>query len=344
MAVMNVKRGTNTFTKAGDNASFRTEGNHEGGAQDFAKAFGDQTVGDLANKAADPNWVDPSKKMRTVGNNELGKDAFMKLMLAQMKNQDPTNPTPSHEMAAQLAQFTSLEQLSNINTTLEGMKQQQAPGVNFQALAFIGKKVSGDSAKITRGKGDTKHAFNFELMNDAKEVHVQVKDAAGNVLRKLDFPNLKKGTNTIEWNGLDEAGAPARAGEYKFTIDAKSPAGTRVYAKTAFAGRITGLNYGSDGPILLVGDQSIKLADVKKIEDVGPEAAPAPLTPLQAGGAIPKIVAQAPQAKPEEDIPPAPDADEGMVPNNLDNIPMEQGLINALSKEAQKPVDKGMKQ
>lgn len=330
---MNVKRGTATFTKSGDNASFKTEGVHESGAEDFKKAFGDLSVGDIANKAADPNWVDPTKKVRGTGNNEMGKDAFMKLMLAQMKNQDPTNPTPSHEMAAQLAQFTSLEQLSNINTTLEGMKEAQAPSSNYQALGFIGKKVSGDSAKVTRGKGDTKHAFNFELMDNAKEVHVQVKDAAGNVLRKYDVPNLKKGQNSIEWNGLDETGAPARAGEYKFTIEAKSPAGLKVYAKTAFSGRISGLSYGSDGPILMVGDQSIKLTDVKKIEDMGPEAT-IPQMPLQAGAGIPKILAQAPQQQQDEEIPPAPDADEGLMPNNLDDIPMEQGLLNQLAKEA----------
>ncbi len=337
MAVMNVKRSTQSFSKAEQTSSLKGDGGvNTADAQDFAKAFGDQSVGDIANKLADPNWVDPMKKMRTTGNNELGKDAFMKLMLAQMKNQDPTNPTPSHEMAAQLAQFTSLEQLSNINSTLEGMKDAQAPSSNYQALAFIGKKVSGDSAKLTRSVGDKKHGFNFELMGDAAQVHVEVKDAANNVVKKLDIPNLKKGQNSIEWNGLDEQAMPARAGEYRFEISAKSAAGTRVGAKTSFSGRITGLNYGSDGPILMVGEQSIKMADVKKIEDVGPETT-IPTTPLRAGKVpaplIPKIVAQAPQAQADEDIPGAPEANEGMVPNNLDDIPMEQGLINKLAKE-----------
>ncbi|MEK7355338.1 MAG: flagellar hook assembly protein FlgD, partial [Bdellovibrionota bacterium] len=248
MAVMNVKRSTQSFSKAEQTSSLKGDGGvNTADAQDFAKAFGDQSGGDIANKLADPNWVDPMKKMRTTGNNELGKDAFMKLMLAQMKNQDPTNPTPSHEMAAQLAQFTSLEQLSNINSTLEGMKDAQAPSSNYQALAFIGKKVSGDSAKLTRSVGDKKHGFNFELMGDAAQVHVEVKDAANNVVKKLDIPNLKKGQNSIEWNGLDEQAMPARAGEYRFEISAKSAAGTRVGAKTSFSGRITGLNYGSDG-------------------------------------------------------------------------------------------------
>src|SRR6478672_1972280 len=139
---MNIKTGTTAYGKPSDSirASERDNTNNLS-ATDKKEVLGGEggDVGSLLNKIADPNWVDPQKAERKVGNNTLDKDAFLKLMLAQMKHQDPTNPQPSHEMAAQLAQFTSLEQLNNINTTLEGMKQQQAPGVNFQALAFIGK-------------------------------------------------------------------------------------------------------------------------------------------------------------------------------------------------------------
>ena len=181
MGVMNVKRGA-TNTSHGDRG-LKSDGSLSGDAADFKKAFGEQDMGQVLNKVADPNWIDPTKKARGTGNAELGKDAFMKMMLAQMKNQDPTNPTPSHEMAAQLAQFSSLEQLSNINTGIEGLKTSQAPAANYQALAFIGKKVSGDGSVVTRVKGDTKHDISFELMGDAQKAKITVKDAAGTVVR-----------------------------------------------------------------------------------------------------------------------------------------------------------------
>ena len=288
MGVMNVKRGTQSFSKAQQTSSMKSDAasgaGQTSGAQEFQKAFGDQDMGEVLNKVADPNFVDPKHRLRGVGNPEMGKDAFMKMMLAQMKNQDPTNPTPSHEMAAQLAQFTSLESLNNINSTLEAMKSAQAPSTNFQALAFIGKRVSGDSSKITRAAGDTKHTANFQLMNDAMSVKVTVKDTGGNVVRKLDFGQMKKGDNSIEWNGIDDKGMPARAGEYKITVEGVGSNGAKVFAKTSFSGRITGLNYSSEGPVLLVGDQSIKMSDVKKIEDVGPEENGA-AAPLGAGAA-----------------------------------------------------------
>ncbi len=372
MGVMNVKRGTSTFTKNGD-SGIKSDGNGMKGAEEFKKAFGDQDMGAVLNKVADPNWVDPTKKVRGVGNAELGKDAFMKMMLAQMKNQDPTNPTPSHEMAAQLAQFSSLEQLSNINTSIEGLKQATAPAGNYQALAFIGKKVSGDGASMTRIKGDTKHDFSFDLMNDAQKVKVTVKDAAGNVVRTLQLANLKKGQNSLEWNGLQEDGSPARSGDYKFAIEATSSSGQKVYAKTTFEGRITGMNFGADGPILMVGKKSVRMSEVKKIEEAPSDnnGQAAQAVPLKAGAlsAEPNSLMQAamakaaqgmqPEVKPEQksegpkqdlsksptqaakvaqqtmadaDIPPADDVDPKSI-GNIADVPMSQGLMNTLAKE-----------
>jgi len=280
---MDVKRTTNTFIK-GDRSAPKSEDVQTSGASEFRQSFGNQSVGDVLNKVADPNWVDPQKKMRAAGNNQLDKDAFMKLMLTQMKYQDPQNPMQSHEMAAQLAQFTSLEQLNNIHTTLESMKNQQKPQTNYQALALIGKRVSGDSSKIGRVAGDTKHSLTFDLLGDASKVNVTVKDASGNVVRKLVFPELKKGRNSVEWNGLKEDGLAAQPGEYKVSVEGTSTTGTKIYAKTDFGGKITGLNYTPEGPVLLVGNQSIKLSDVKKIEDAGPDDQKIPATPLTVGG------------------------------------------------------------
>src|SRR4051812_35234670 len=111
---MNVKTTTQSYSAAPQAPQFGNNSENNMGALEQQKLLGDKPLGDIANQIVDPNWVD-SEKTKRVGNNELNKDAFFKLMLAQMKNQDPTSPLQSHEMAAQLAQFTSLEKLSNIN-------------------------------------------------------------------------------------------------------------------------------------------------------------------------------------------------------------------------------------
>lgn len=339
MSVMGVKRGTQAFSTALQASSPKSDGAQANGAEEFRKAFGDQDLGAVLNKVADPNWTDPSKKMRSVGDNQLDKDAFLKLMLAQMKHQDPTNPMQSHEMAAQLAQFTSLEQLNNINTTLESMKNAQAPSSNYQVLGFIGKKVSGDSSKLTRAAGDTRHAFNFELMGDAAKVKVTVKDAGGNVVRVLEPGGFKKGSNIVEWNGLTDDGMAARPGEYRFAIEAVNANGAKIYAKTSFAGRITGVNYTPQGPVLLVNGQSIKLSDVKKIEEAGLEEF-VPAIPLEANAksnSIENRSAGLVQSENREEngtnsefVPPAeePEVTEG----NIQDVPMARDMMEKLAK------------
>lgn len=335
--MINVNRTTQTYSSAPQASSLKNDEdpNSQYAAGELKKVFGDQTVGDIANKIADPGYVDPAKKMRTVGNNELGKDAFMKLMLAQMKNQDPTNPMQSHEMAAQLAQFTSLEQLSNINTTLEAMKEQGGPKANFQMLALIGKKVSGDSAKVNRATGDTKHGYNFTLLGDAQKATVTIRDTKGQAVRTLNLQNLKKGQNSVVWDGLSEDGMPARAGEYRFAIEAQSSNGGKIAAKSAFEGRITGLNYTAEGPVLMVGEQAIKLSDVKRIEDApasagaGASASTASTPAAATAPAVSAPVTTSTSTRPGGELPAAPPAQE----NNLTDLAMPPEMKMKLMKE-----------
>lgn len=264
MTVMSTKLGVNAF--GATTAKAETPGASNVSATDLNK-LGGENVGDVLNKIVDPNWVDPSKKMRTAGNNEMGKDAFFKLMITQMKNQDPTNPLKSHEMAAQLASFSSLEQMQNMNTTLDQMKNAQKPTENFQALNLIGKAVAGDSSKVVRGVNDKGHDFKFNLPMDASEVSVKVRDAEGNIVRTYNLKGLKQGENRLTWNGEDATGAKSFPGEYQFIAEAKTADGKKMAVKSDFEGMITGVSYAADGPVLHVGNQAIRFSDVKKITD-----------------------------------------------------------------------------
>lgn len=266
MAVMGTKLGTKAFAEGPRDEIKKSSGVQNLSATDKAKMT-EEDIGSVLNKIADPNWVDPSKKPRAVGNDKMDKDAFMKLMFAQMKNQDPTNPLKSHEMAAQLAQFSQLEQLQNVNTTLTEMQNGQKPQENFQALNFIGKAVTGDSARLTRTKGDKDHEINFNLPDDASTVNIKVRNSQGEVIRKVDLKDLKKGENKFTWNGQDERGTITSAGDYQFIIEAMTGTGKKLAVKTDFDGIISGVSYNTEGPVLHVGTQSVKLKDVKKIID-----------------------------------------------------------------------------
>ncbi len=131
MTVVGTKLGVNAF--GATQTKPENVGSSNISAQDKDK-IGGENVGEVLNRIVDPNWTDPSKKPHRTGNPNLDKDAFFKLMLTQMKNQDPTNPMKSHEMAAQLANFSSLEQMQNMNKTLDEMKAGQKPSEKFPSL------------------------------------------------------------------------------------------------------------------------------------------------------------------------------------------------------------------
>ena len=261
---MSVKTGTKTWTDAQPSAPDTSVSSLS--VKDKEK-IGDSDLKAVLNKAADRNWVDDRKRVAGHGNSAMDKDAFFKLMLAQLKNQDPMNPLKNHEMAAQLAQFSSLEQMTNMNTTLTKLEGKTAQPENFQALNLIGKTVAGDSSRVTRSPFDKEHDFNFNLPQDASEATVKLLSAKGELIREYKLNDIKMGANKISWNGANEGGAKQPPGEYVFQVEAKNNQGSKIPVNTAFKGEITGLSFSAEGPVFQVGSQTIKMRDIGQITD-----------------------------------------------------------------------------
>jgi flagellar basal-body rod modification protein FlgD len=334
--MISVKGGTKTWSDASQQSSLKNDRASNMSSSDKTEQFGGEDVGAILNKISDPNWVDPAKKARQVGNNQLDKDAFLNLLLAQMKNQDPTNPLKSHEMAAQLAQFTSLEKLSSIDDGIEKLTKAQSPTQNFEALEFIGKLVSGDGAKIHRTNQEDGHDIKFNLMNDAQVAKLNIVNENGEVVRTLTVNTLKAGKNEVFWNGTLEDGTPARPGEYTVEIEAKGSNGAKLHAETKFQGKVTGVNFTAGGPVLMVGKQQVAMREVTEIID------PALLRESQQMLGVPTaVMGDAPAAAPAASVKPPvpavkPETGKSPAPKgngNLESVAMSRGMINDLSKE-----------
>jgi len=339
MNSLGMRVGTKNWSEASQNTISKNEGPKNLSNKELEK-LGGENVGEILNRIVDPNYVDESKKIRAVGSDKLDKDSFMKLMMAQMKNQDPTNPLKSHEMAAQLAQFSSLEQLQNVNTTLEDMKDSQKPTETYQSLSLIGKAVQGDASKVSRLKGDKIHEFTYTLPENAPMASLQVKDENGEVIRKIELRDLKKGENSWIWNGQNDRGQTVPVGQYRFVLEAKNEFDKKMDVKTDFEGVISGVNYTPEGPVLLIGNQSIKLKDVRQIVD------PAMLRPNQQKDQNLKNNETGPlkmtddvkqddvktNANVESEVKGAPDKDENPI-GNVMGLPMSREFQAKLQKE-----------
>jgi flagellar basal-body rod modification protein FlgD len=204
--------------------------------------------------------------LATPAPNILGKEDFLYLLVTQLKSQDPLEPMKSTEFTAQLAQFSSLEQLCIINENLGYLQLYQASLNNSQAVAFIGKtvKASGNSIYLTDGVPDDIH---FELAEDAISSFINIYDYAGNLVRTIEVGALNAGEQTIEWDGTDNEGNKFPDGKYVFEVLATDVNGDMVRTTTYITGRVTGVTFKDGITYLLVGNQEVPVGNVIQITE-----------------------------------------------------------------------------
>lgn len=196
------------------------------------------------------------------------KDAFLQLLIAQMKYQDPMNPMEGSDFSAQLAQFSSLEQLQKIVGTLEVSIQTDlllAQSINNTlATTIVGKSVKAVSDKINYD-GENPVKINFELDGRAAMVTIDILDQDGNVLRKLTESNLEAGEGSKEWDGRDYRGNNIPPGEYQVRVTADAPGGGIVPVQPLAVGRVTAVRFIDGNPVLVVGDRELSFGSVLEI-------------------------------------------------------------------------------
>ncbi len=196
--------------------------------------------------------------------NVLDKDDFLNLLVTQLQHQDPLNPTDSVEFTAQLAQFSSLEQLGNVNDNLSDLKNFQASLNNSQAVSLIGKAITADGNAIELGdRGST--ACHFELDDDAATVTVSIYDATGKYIAKIEDEKLAAGKHSLSWDGTDSKGNRMAPGEYSFELQAEDAADQPVRATTLFRGIVDRVVFENNTSFLSSGNQKVALGDVIEV-------------------------------------------------------------------------------
>jgi flagellar basal-body rod modification protein FlgD len=211
-------------------------------------------------KAADPMKSDAQ------GSSKLGKDEFLKLMMAQLSQQDPTAPSDSNAFVAQLAQFTSLEQMQNVNSTLQSMLIGQASQNNTGAIGLVGKDVLYKTDQLTLEQGQRPVA-SAKLGAEASEVTATITDESGRIVRTIKMGGQPAGTVEIEWDGREESGNTAKPGKYTVSISAKDSKGNIVDVDQRARGRVTGVSFENGYPEVILGDQHLKMSDIVEINE-----------------------------------------------------------------------------
>jgi len=199
---------------------------------------------------------------------ESERDVFLKLLVTQMRYQDPLNPLEGTEFSAQLAQFSSLEQLQNMSGLLENAIEADillARSINNTlAATIVGKSVTALCDQV-HWDGSKKIDIDFELAGNAAQVEVEIVDADGNLMRTLNDNDLSKGRGSINWDGCDQKGNELPPGMYYVRIKATSPTDTAVSAQALVIGMVDGVRFVNGNPMLLVGEIEIPFGSVLEI-------------------------------------------------------------------------------
>ena len=197
----------------------------------------------------------------------LGKDDFLQLLVTQLKNQDPLNPSDPTEFTAQLAQFSSLEQLFNVNENLAQMNTGSAELERLSALSLIGREIVSESGSFRLSEG-TPVILGCQLQDSADTVQVFVKDQANRTVATLTANRLEAGEHFFQWDGIDDNGQVAPPGEYRLVVSALRGEDEAISVSPLVSGLVTGVDLDEQGNMLNTSSGDFLLNTVRSVRSI----------------------------------------------------------------------------
>lgn len=201
------------------------------------------------------------------GSNKLGKQEFLKLLTTQLANQNPLDPMDNQAFIAQLAQFATVEQQSQMNATLESLLVAQASSNQTNVASLVGKEISFTSKHIAVGDvGEVE--INGRLSAPAAKISAIITDQNGRTVRSIVLPGDRAaGELSLSWDGLDTAGNRVKPGTYTVTLTAEDASGKAVNVSTNGKGRATGVSFSEGFPQLIINGVRVRLSDVLEVNE-----------------------------------------------------------------------------
>lgn len=174
----------------------------------------------------------------------MGKEDFLTLLVAQLENQDPMNPDDPTEFTAQLAQFSSLEQLYTMNESLEALTISQQQSDRFATMDLIDKTVSYAGSRFTFN--DAPVSLGYQLDGPAASVTINIQDEAGSTVATLHPTELETGYHFVEWDGMNSDGELVEPGKYTIALQAAAQGEDSTIAVSPLVqSLVTGVDFNS---------------------------------------------------------------------------------------------------
>lgn len=206
----------------------------------------------------------------------MGKEQFLQLLVAEMSNQDPLEPASGSDYVAQLAQFSSVEQLIQLNQSV-GMQgsslAQMVEGVtrmsDNQSSLVGASSLIGREVESTGGEGlllgDDVPGFQVRLAEAATEGELVIRNNSGKVVRRIALKDLPEGENTLAWDGLTDKGEKAAEGLYVASVEAKNATGEKVEAEMFVRGTVSRVGMTKAGLTAWIGSLAVPISSLTSV-------------------------------------------------------------------------------
>ncbi len=263
-----------------------SDGMHLSQQKDAKEAQTDAKFGEIWQKLQS-KYGEKAEKPREI-KKTLGKDDFLRIMMTQMKYQDPTSPFKAEQVASEMAQFASVEQLNNLNQTMSKMGNQSAPLERLAMTGMIGKQVTVDRDRFQHTAGSSE-SLSFKLNGDADSVKAMVLNESGETVFEKDIGSQKAGLVNFDWDGKKGA-FDSKSGMYLIRVEAKDEHDRPVQTGSQIQSKIIGVSFEGSDPVFLIGDskrqEKVTLKNIVRVEsDPNSVVASAALAPQGAQAA-----------------------------------------------------------
>ena len=197
---------------------------------------------------------------------QLGQDEFMKLMTTQIQNQDPFEPMDNGEFLSQIAQFGTVNGITELQESFSGFADSMKSNQALQATNIIGHGVLAETnTGLLTANGIMQGAV--ELPNYSSNVAVNIYDQSGQLVNRIDLGEQLQGTVPFAWDGMTFGGVHASAGQYRMEVEVVEGAQSFIYP-TLMYGAVSGLDLGGVGEEMQVDVQGIGQVPFSSINQI----------------------------------------------------------------------------